>query len=78
VNDDNIDYAGLLPLDSSTFKGGGPKLYVFSSTNALGSFSGTPMAATFTGGDVEMHRNRNSRLKRGRPDVDTASGLTLS
>jgi len=78
ANDDNLDFAGLASLDSATFKGGDPKLYVFSSTNALGSFSGTPMAATFTGGDVEMHRNRNSRLKRGRPDVDTASGLTLS
>lgn len=78
VNDDNIDYAGLLPLDSSTFKGGDPKLYVFSSTNALGSFSGTPMAATFTGNDIEIFAGRRANLRFIRPDIDATSGVSCT
>ena len=78
VNDDNIDYAGLLPLDSSTFKGGDPKLYVFSSTNALGSFSGTPMAATFTGHDIVIFEGRRANLRFIRPDIDATSGVSCT
>lgn len=78
ANDDNLDYAGLVTLDSSTFNGGDPKLYVFSSTNALGSFSGTPMAATFTGNDIEIFAGRRANLRFLRPDIDATSGVSCT
>lgn len=78
AGDDDIDGVGLVTLDSDTFKGGDPRFYVFSSGGALGAFSGSPMAATFTGGDIEMNQMRSTRLRKFRPDTDAASGVTLS
>lgn len=78
VLDDDIDGVGLASLDDPAFKGGEPKFYVFSSSGALGDFSGTPMAATFTGGDLEMNGLRATRLRKFRPDTDAASGVTLT
>lgn len=68
VNDDNLDYAGLVTLDDASFKGGDPRLYVFSSSNAVGTFTGASQTATFTGNDIGM--DRNIKLRRSRPDVD--------
>ena len=76
--DTNIDGAGLPTLDSLIFKGGDPRLYVFSSTFTLGTLTGTPMAATFTGTDLEMFPGRRACLRSARPDTDAVSGMTLS
>lgn len=76
--DTNIDGVGLPTLDSLVFKGGDPRLYVFSSTFTLGTLTGTPMAATFTGTDLELFRGRRACLRFARPDTDAVSGLTLS
>ena len=76
--DTDIDGAGLPSLDDPVFRGGDPLLYVFSSTNTLGAFTGTPMAATFTGTDLELFRGRRACLRFARPDSDATTGLTLS
>lgn len=76
--DDDIDGAGLVSLDDPSFRGDAPRFYVFSSSGALGSFAGSPMAATFTGGDIEMNQMRSTRLRKFRPDTDADSGVTLS
>ncbi|MES2781393.1 MAG: hypothetical protein V4657_01225 [Pseudomonadota bacterium] len=78
VLDDDIDGAGLDPLDDTRFKGGAPLLYVFNSSDVLGTFSGTPMAATFTGTDLELFRGRRACLRFARPDCDATTGMTLS
>lgn len=78
VNDDNLDYAGLLTFDSASFKGGDPRLYVFSSTYTLGTFSGTPMAATFTGNDLEIFAGRRANVRFLRPDIDATSGVSCT
>jgi hypothetical protein len=77
VTDDDVDGAGLVSLDDVSFKGGQPKFYVFSSSGALGEFSGTPMTATFTGNDIEIAPGRNTRLKRSRVESDAASDVSL-
>jgi hypothetical protein len=76
--DDDIDGAGLVSLDSDVFKGGDPRLYTFSSGNALGVFQGTPMAATFTFNDIEAYPGRRANLRFARPDIDAAGGLTVT
>lgn len=76
--DDDLDAPGLLSLDDPSFRGGDPKLYVFDSTNALGTLSGDPMAATLTGNDLEPIPGRNTNLRFIRPDVDADSGVTLT
>lgn len=76
--DTDIDGAGLPSLDDLAFRGGDPKLYVFNSSFALGDLSGTPMAATFTGTDLELFRGRRACLRFARPDTDATSGMTLS
>lgn len=78
VNDDNLDFGGLVTLDSATFRGGDPRLYAFSSGNALGTFTGTPMAATFTGNDLELFAGRRADVRKVRPDIDAVSGVTLT
>lgn len=78
ADDDNLDSPGLLSFDDSSFKGGDPRLYVFSSGNALGAFTGTPMAATFTGTDVELFSGRRADIRWVRPETDAVDGLTLS
>lgn len=78
ANDDNIDGVGLLSLDDESFIGGEPRLYAFSSGNALGTFDGTPMAATFTGSDIEIFPGKRADVSFVRPDIDAASGVTVS
>lgn len=76
--DDNIDTPGLLSFDDPSFAGGAPRLYAFSSDYALGTFDGTPMAATLTGNDLEIFTGRLANVRFVRPDVDCTSGLTLT
>jgi hypothetical protein len=78
VNDDNLDYAGLPSMDSAQYMGGDPAFYVIDATRALGTLTGTPMAATLTLPDFELVRGRESHLKVVRPDTDAISGITLS
>lgn len=78
ATDDDIDGAGLLSLDDASFKGGDPRLYLFSSGNALGAFTGTPMAATLTGNDIEIFPGHRAEVRFVRPDIDCASGLTAT
>lgn len=78
VNDDNLDFGGLLTLDSDTFKGGDPRLYVFNGSSALGVFEGTPIAATFTMNDIEAYAGLRTNLRFVRPDIDTNSGITVT
>ena len=76
--DDDIDGLGLLPLDDATFSGGDPRLYVFSSSFALGAFTGTPMVATLELGDIEFFAGRRADTRWVRPETDGVSGLTLT
>lgn len=78
ATDDNIDGAALLSLDDGSFVGGDPRLYVFSSGNAMGTFTGTPMAATFTGSDIEVFPGMRADISFVRPDIDAASGITAT
>jgi hypothetical protein len=78
ANDDNIDGVGLLSLDDASFAGGDPRLYVFNSSYALGTLSGTPMAATFTTNDLEVFPGQRANLSFVRPDIDAASGITVT
>ena len=78
TDDDDIDGADLDSLDDARFRGGDPRLYVFSSDHRLGAFTGTPMAATFTGNDVEVFRSRRADIRMVRPDIDATSGITVT
>ena len=78
VLDDDIDGVGLSSLDDVAFKGGDPELFVFSDTFELGTFSGTPMAATLTGTDLELITGRRANVRSVRPDIDCVSGLTVT
>lgn len=78
VDDDDIDGVGLVPFDDPSFKGGLPLLYVFNSLDELGAFIGTPMAATFTGTDLELFKGQRANLRMARPDCDAVTGMTLS
>lgn len=78
TGDDNIDTAGLDSLDSARFLGGDPRLYVFNSSFALGSFTGTPQAATFTMADLEVFPGKRADVRELRPDIDAASGITIT
>lgn len=78
ATDDNVDGAALAAFDNAMFEGGDPRLYAFSSTFALGTFDGTPMAATFTGNDIEMFPGRRADVTLVRPDIDAASGVTVT
>jgi len=53
-------------------------LYVFSGSDELGAFTGTPQAATFTGTDLELFRGKRANLRNARPDTDATTGMTLS
>lgn len=76
--DDDLDGAGLPSFDADIYKGGDPRLYVFSSSHIMGTFSGTPMAATFTGNELELFRGRRACLRSARPDCDAVAGLSVS
>lgn len=78
VNDDNIDFGGLSSLDAAVFEGGDPRLYAFSGTYTLGVFTGTPMAATLTGNDLELFTGKRADVRMVRPDIDAASGVTVT
>ena len=78
VVDNNIDGVGLASFDDASFKGGAPLMYVFNSLDVLGAFTGTPMAATFTGTDLELFKGQRSCLRFVRPDCDAAAGMTVS
>ena len=87
VLDNNIDGVGLLPLDDASFKGGAPLMYVFNSADVLGAFTGTPMAATFTGTDLTVGEmlpgiparyGQEAQISRCELLSDITSGATLS
>lgn len=78
ADDDDIDGAGLDSMDDARFRGGDPRLYVFSDDFALGCFTGTPMAATLTGNDIEMFPGKRTDVRFIRPDIDAASGITVT
>jgi hypothetical protein len=61
-------------LDDPSFRGGDPRLYVFNRPYALGAFTGTPMAATITLGDLEMFKGRRADMRWVRPETDAVSG----
>lgn len=75
---DNLDAIGSPTLDSSIYLGGDPGLFVVDNTHRLGSLTGANVAATFGFGDIELIPGRWSRIRAMRPDVDAASGLTLT
>lgn len=76
--DDDLDGVGLSSFDDTAFNGGDPRLYAFSSTFTLGTFSGTPMAATLTGNDLELFTGRRADVSFVRPDINCSSGLTIT
>jgi hypothetical protein len=78
ANDSNIDGSGLDSLDDPRFRGGDPRLWVFNSSFALGAFTGTPMAATFTMADLEQFPGKRADVREVRPDIDCSSGLTVT
>jgi hypothetical protein len=78
ATDDDVDGAALVSLDDPSFRGGDPRLYVFNGSYALGAFTGTPMAATITLGDLEMFKGRRADMRWVRPETDAVSGMTLT
>lgn len=78
ATDDDIDGVGLLSLDDASFTGGDPRLYVFKSDYRLGTFTGTPMAATLTSADIEVFAGKRADIRAIRPDIDATSGISLS
>lgn len=78
TGDDVIDTVGLDSLDNVRFQGGDPRLYVFDASFALGAFTGTPMAATFTLADLEQFPGLRADVRMVRPDIDAASGITVT
>ena len=77
-DDTDIDGVGLPSLDDAIFRGGDPLLYVFNSARELGNFDGTPMAAKFTGIDLELFQGQRACLRMARPDCDGTSNFTLT
>lgn len=78
AGDSVLDTVGLVSLDDARFRGGDPRLYVFKSDYKLGCFTGTPMAATFTLNDLEIFPGRAGNVSFVRPDIDAASGVTVT
>ena len=77
-SDTDIDGGGLPSFDDPVFLGGDPLLYVFNSTFEMGTFSGAPMEAVFTGTDLELFKGRRACLRFARADTDATDGLSLS
>jgi hypothetical protein len=77
-DDTDIDGVGLPPFDDPIFKGGAPLLYIFNSADELGELDGTPMAAKFTGTDLELFRGQRACLRMVRADTDATANLTVS
>ena len=65
-------------MDSARWFGAVPGLYVINDSHALGTMSGSNSAATWTFPDVEPLSGRSTRLRRVRPVVDAASGITVT
>jgi hypothetical protein len=78
VPDDILENVGLLSFDDPSFNGGAPRFYVFNSSNALGSFAGANMAASWGMRNVELVDGRDVRLRRVRPMTDAVAGLTYT
>ena len=78
TGDTDTDFAGLASFDDARFQGGDPRLYVFKTDFTLGAFTGTPMAATFTGNDLELFTGRRANIRAVRPEIDAASGMTVT
>jgi hypothetical protein len=76
--DDVIDSVGLLSLDDASFKGGDPRLYVFSSDYKLGAFTGTPMEATLRLGDLQPVVQARCNVREVRIETDAIAGITLT
>ena len=76
--DDVLDTVGLDSLDDERFKGGDATFYIINNSNVLGTFSGTPMAATWVLPDLEFAKGREAQLRSVRPDTDAIAGITLS
>jgi hypothetical protein len=64
-------------LDSATWVGGTPALYVVDNSHILGTMSGANMEATFETGDLQLIEGRKSRLRELRPMTD-ADQLTVT
>lgn len=75
--DDDLDGVGLPSFDDSSFVGGDPRTYFVNGTG-MGAMTGDPMAATFTGGDIELFPGKRANLRYVRPDIDVNSGVTLT
>lgn len=65
-------------LDDPQWKGGYPLISLIDGNQALGALSGTPKAATFTTGDLELVPGRRARVREVVPLVDTAANMTLT
>lgn len=83
LEDLNALYASIdamtTSLDDPQFRAGNPSVYGVNGSNILGSFSGLPVAATVTTGDMEMILGRRVRIGRARPLTDAvAPTLTIA
>ncbi len=62
----NLD-AVPISLDSALFRGGYPLLMLFNGSHALGTLSGTPMAASLKGPETEIFTDLKTRMTEVRP-----------
>ena len=76
--DTNLDAAGLISLDDSSFAGGDTTFFVINSAKVLGTLTGTPMAATWTLPDFELVQSRETNWRGIRPDTDAITGITVT
>lgn len=66
------------PFIFTGFSNTDPLFYAFDSAFELGTFSGSPMEATFGTGDLELAQGREARLSSVRPLCDAIDGISLS
>lgn len=71
---DTIPYS----FDDPRFAGGDPLFLVVDGTSAIGTLSGSNMAAWFSGAFQEITRGRQSRIRFARPIGDAVSGVTIT
>lgn len=64
-------------LDSALFRGGYPLLMLFNASHALGTLSGSPMAATIADARREWFPGRRARITSVRP-ISDAGTMTVS
>lgn len=65
-------------LDDASLKGGDPSLFAFSSSHAMGRFTGGNMAATLKGENFSTDDEREIRANRFRALSDAVAGVTLT